>query len=291
MTDRPRRAASASAGGRSDGGKGGRKKRPAAPTGPAEVFRGLTLNDFQMQALGPLREGRPVLLAAPTGAGKTLVAEIAIDLSLKAGKRAIYTAPVKALSNQKFRDFKGIDPDKVGIMTGDVTINGSAPLLIMTTEIFRNTIFENPKSLDDVETVVFDEIHYMDDPERGTVWEESIIFAPPHIRFVCLSATISNLDQFGEWIGKTRGEDVEVIRHRDRPVPFALTLEDRAEGSASDELLDLESVDRAGRVGGQAPGDGLGDDSEPLLEGAPTVGRAEQGRGGARTQRLAHERS
>jgi superfamily II RNA helicase len=220
MTDRPRRAASASAGGRSDGGKGGRKKRPAASTGPAEVFRGLTLNDFQMQALGPLREGRPVLLAAPTGAGKTLVAEIAIDLSLKAGKRAIYTAPVKALSNQKFRDFKGIDPDKVGIMTGDVTINGSAPLLIMTTEIFRNTIFENPKSLDDVETVVFDEIHYMDDPERGTVWEESIIFAPPHIRFVCLSATISNLDQFGEWIGKTRGEDVEVIRHRDRPVPL-----------------------------------------------------------------------
>ncbi|HTE07075.1 MAG TPA: DEAD/DEAH box helicase [Planctomycetota bacterium] len=190
------------------------------PKAPAETFRGLTLNDFQMQALGPLREGRPVLLAAPTGSGKTLVAEIAIEQSLQAGRRAIYTAPVKALSNQKYRDFKAIAPEAVGIMTGDVTINGGAPLLIMTTEIFRNTIFENPASLDDVDTVVFDEIHYMDDLERGTVWEESIIFAPRHIRFVCLSATIANLDQFGEWISATRGQQVEIIRHRERPVPL-----------------------------------------------------------------------
>jgi superfamily II RNA helicase len=192
----------------------------AAPAGPPETFRGLVLNDFQRQALVPLREGRPVLLAAPTGAGKTLVAEIAIEMALQKGRRAIYTAPVKALSNQKFRDFKAVAPDGVGIMTGDVTINGRAPLLIMTTEIFRNTIFESPHSLDDVETVVFDEIHYMDDLERGTVWEESIIFAPRHIRFVCLSATISNLDQFGEWISRTRGAQVEVIRHRERPVPL-----------------------------------------------------------------------
>ncbi len=193
--------------------------RPASPP-VAETFRGLTLNDFQMQALGPLREGRPVLLAAPTGAGKTLVAEIAIEISLARGKRAIYTAPVKALSNQKYRDFKGLAPQDVGIMTGDVTLNPQAPLLIMTTEIFRNTIFENPASLADVETVVFDEIHYMDDPGRGTVWEESIIFAPKHVRFVCLSATISNLDDFGEWIATTRGAQVEVIRHRERPVPL-----------------------------------------------------------------------
>ncbi|MBM3984394.1 MAG: DEAD/DEAH box helicase, partial [Planctomycetes bacterium] len=193
----------------------------AAPaTGPRETFRGLVLNDFQVQALAPLREGRPVLLAAPTGAGKTLVAEIAIEMALQKGRRAIYTAPVKALSNQKFRDFKAVAPDGVGIMTGDVTIHGRAPLLIMTTEIFRNTIFESPHSLDDVETVVFDEIHYMDDLERGTVWEESIIFAPKHIRFVCLSATISNLDQFGAWISRTRDAQVEVIRHRERPVPL-----------------------------------------------------------------------
>ncbi len=190
------------------------------PVGPRETFRGLTLNDFQMHALGPLREGRPVLLAAPTGAGKTLVAEMAIDMSLQRGKRAIYTAPIKALSNQKYRDFKAIDPEGVGLMTGDVTINPSAPVLIMTTEIFRNTIFENPASLADVETVVFDEIHYMDDPGRGTVWEESIIFAPEHIRFVCLSATISNLKQYGEWISAARGREVEVIRHTERPVPL-----------------------------------------------------------------------
>jgi superfamily II RNA helicase len=195
--------------------------RAAPDDGPAETFRGLTLNPFQRQALGPLREGRSVLLAAPTGAGKTLVAEIAIDLSLRRGRRAIYTAPVKALSNQKYRDFKAVAPEDVGIMTGDVTLNPQAPLLIMTTEIFRNTIFENPAGLERIETVVFDEIHYMDDPERGTVWEESIIFAPAHVRFVCLSATISNLDQFGDWIGRTRGQEVEIIRHRERPVPLA----------------------------------------------------------------------
>lgn len=211
-TRRPRRTAAAD--------------RTAAPASPAvapagrETFRGLVLNEFQQRSMAPLREGRPVLLAAPTGAGKTLVAEIAIEMALQKGRRAIYTAPVKALSNQKYRDFKAIAPDGVGIMTGDVTINGKAPLLIMTTEIFRNTIFENPGSLDDVETVVFDEIHYMDDLERGTVWEESIIFAPRHIRFVCLSATISNLEQFGEWIQGTRGQAVEIIRHRERPVPL-----------------------------------------------------------------------
>lgn len=185
-----------------------------------ETFRGLTLNDFQMAALGPLREGRPVLLAAPTGAGKTLVAELAIQMSLDMGKRAIYTAPIKALSNQKYRDFKAIDPEMVGLMTGDVTLNPSAPVLIMTTEIFRNTILESPASLSDVDTVVFDEIHYMDDPERGTVWEESIIFAPRHIRFVCLSATISNLQQYGDWISEVRGQHVEVVRHAERPVPL-----------------------------------------------------------------------
>ncbi len=232
----------------------------AASTGPAERFRGLTLNAFQMQALGPLREGRSVLLAAPTGAGKTLVAEIAIDLSAQRGKRAIYTAPVKALSNQKYRDFKAIDPDCVGIMTGDVTINPSAPLLIMTTEIFRNTIFENPASLDDVDTVVFDEIHYMDNMERGTVWEESIIFAPPHIRFVCLSATISNLDAFGDWISKTRNEQVEIIRHRERPVPldhymyFPKAGLRRIKGKVtfpSDEFAKRGRGGRGGRGGGR----------------------------------------
>jgi superfamily II RNA helicase len=237
---------------------------PASPpTGPPEIFRGLTLNPFQRQALAPLREGRSVLLAAPTGAGKTLVAEIAIDRSIQAGRRAIYTAPVKALSNQKYRDFKAIAPDGVGIMTGDVTINPQAPLLIMTTEIFRNTIFENPAGLDAVETVVFDEIHYMDDPERGTVWEESIIFAPPHIRFVCLSATISNLDQFGDWIGKTRNEQVEIIRHRERPVPLAHYLYIPGRGLKPVERnLSLPPMPRQQRGRGQGRGAVRGRDGE-----------------------------
>ena len=237
-----------------------RKPRPApAPTAapaPGERFRGLLLNDFQLAALGPLRAGRSVLLAAPTGSGKTLVAEIAIELSIQRGRRAIYTAPIKALSNQKFRDFKALAPEGVGIMTGDVTINPGAPLLIMTTEIFRNTIFENPAGLAEVETVVFDEIHYMDDLERGTVWEESIIFAPKHIRFVCLSATISNLDQFGEWIGRTRGESVEVLRHRERPVPLDHYLFLPARGlKRIEKSLALPRLPAGGRNGrpGRAP--------------------------------------
>jgi ATP-dependent RNA helicase HelY len=230
---------------------------PTPPSTPGERFRGLLLNDFQLAALEPLRAGRSVLLAAPTGSGKTLVAEIAIDLSIRRGRRAIYTAPIKALSNQKFRDFKAIAPEGVGIMTGDVTINPGAPLLIMTTEIFRNTIFENPAGLGEVETVVFDEIHYMDDLERGTVWEESIIFAPPHIRFVCLSATISNLDQFGEWIGQTRGQPVEVLRHRERPVPLDHYLFLPGGGlrriEKSVALPRLPSGGRNGRFGRAAP--------------------------------------
>ncbi len=200
-----------------------KKKRPVKSRDPnraARVYRGLTLNPFQEEALEAIEAGKSVLLSAPTGAGKTLVAEYAIEETLQRGGRAIYTAPIKALSSQKYRDFKAEPGVEVGIMTGDVTINPLAPLLVMTTEIFRNTIFESPEELHDVEYVVFDEIHYMDDVERGTVWEESIIFAPSHIRFICLSATVSNLSQFGEWIESVRHEPLEVIRHFDRPVPL-----------------------------------------------------------------------
>lgn len=202
-----------------DDGPPPRTPKDATPP-TARRFRGYTLNAFQLEALTAIEAGRSVLLSAPTGAGKTLVAEYAIEETLSKGMRAIYTAPIKALSNQKYRDFKARPEVEVGIMTGDVTIRPEAPLLIMTTEIFRNTIFEAPRDLDDVEYVVFDEIHYMDDLDRGTVWEESIIFAPPHIRFICLSATVSNLTQFGEWIARARGTEVQVIRHDHRPVPL-----------------------------------------------------------------------
>ncbi len=185
-----------------------------------ESFKGYTLNAFQQQSVVAIREGKNVLVSAPTGAGKTLVAEYAIDLAIKKGRRCIYTSPIKALSNQKYRDFRDDPNINPGIMTGDVTINPEGKLLIMTTEILRNTLFEDPKRLHDVEYVIFDEIHFLDDAERGTVWEETIIFAPQEVRFIGLSATISNLHQFGEWISNVRSYPLEIVSSVDRPVPL-----------------------------------------------------------------------
>ncbi len=195
---------------------------PADAHAPApREFRGLRLFPFQRQAIAAILGGRSVVVAAPTGAGKTLVADYAMEQAFEAGRRVVYTSPIKALSNQKFRDFRAeYGDEQVGIMTGDVTINPDAPLLVMTTEIFRNTIFEDPRRLEGFEVVIFDEVHYLDDRERGTVWEESIIFAPRHIRVVALSATVPNVDQFAAWLGEVRDCDVEVIIEETRPVPL-----------------------------------------------------------------------
>ncbi|MEM7203693.1 MAG: DEAD/DEAH box helicase [Planctomycetota bacterium] len=182
-------------------------------------FKGYTLNAFQVQAARAIGAGSNVLLSAPTGAGKTLVAEYAIAQAVEDRRRTIYTSPIKALSNQKYRDFReeGLD---VGLMTGDLTLNPSAPVVIMTTEIFRNAVFEDPERFDDVDFAIFDEIHFLDDPERGTVWEESLIFAPPHVRFIGLSATIANLHQFGKWIRSLREHELEIVHSERRPVPL-----------------------------------------------------------------------
>jgi len=184
------------------------------------LYNGLLLDPFQEQACRAIEQGNSVIVAAPTGAGKTVIAEYATDRCRALGRRIIYTAPIKALSNQKYRDFTAKYGDDVGIVTGDVVIDSTAPVIVMTTEIFRNTIFDDASRLGDVEYVIFDEIHYINDTERGTVWEESIIFAPQTIKFVCLSATIPNLREFADWIQSVRDVDLDVVSETERPVPL-----------------------------------------------------------------------
>ncbi len=225
-------------------------------------FKGYTLNPFQVEAAEAIEAGHNVLLSAPTGAGKTLVAEYAIERAVQQGRRVVYTAPIKALSNQKYRDFRADGLD-VGLMTGDLTLEPGAQVVIMTTEIFRNAVFEDPERFHDVEFAVFDEIHFLDDVERGTVWEESLIFAPDHVRFVGLSATISNLEQFGRWLGETRRHDLAVIRHDRRPVPlehqcfhvdtgpFKLAQRKRA----VQNMVRIQASERQRRSGRGRPGD------------------------------------
>lgn len=184
-------------------------------------YQNYELDEFQVEAVRAIENGESLIVAAPTGCGKTLIAEYAVDVSLQCGKKVVYTAPIKALSNQKFRDFrKRFGDEIVGIQTGDVTINPDAPLLIMTTEIFRNLILESSDRLANIYYVIFDEIHYLDDPERGTVWEESIILAPREIRFMCLSATVPNVKQLATWMETVRNTTFRVIEETHRPIPL-----------------------------------------------------------------------
>ena len=204
------------------------------------LYKGLQLDPFQEEAIHAIDRNHSVLVAAPTGAGKTVLAEYAIEKCIEMGRRVIYTAPIKALSNQKYRDFYQVYGDCVGIVTGDVVLNQSAQVLLMTTEIFRNTIFDDITRLDDVEYVIFDEIHYINDIERGTVWEESIIFAPQNIKFVCLSATIPNINQFAEWMRTVREVEIDVIEELERPVPLEHHL--YLEGYGIGDLACLQEI-------------------------------------------------
>ncbi|MFT7678989.1 MAG: superfamily II RNA helicase [Planctomycetota bacterium] len=211
-----------------------------APDGRVVEWKGFTLLPFQIRAVEAIRAGRNVLVSAPTGAGKTLVAEYAMEDAVRRGLRCIYTSPIKALSNQKYRDFRDDPAVDVGIMTGDVTINPGAQVLIMTTEILRNAIFENRDLLADVAHVIFDEIHYMDDRERGTVWEESLIFLPKGVRLVCLSATISNVEEVGAWLDEIRHETTEVILEARRPVPLSHWIWTERSGSFDPSKLKFQ---------------------------------------------------
>jgi superfamily II RNA helicase len=184
-------------------------------------FKNFILDQFQVDAISSVDSGNSVIVSAATGTGKTLIADYIIDKYLKAKKRIIYTAPIKALSNQKYRDFKKEHgEDNIGIMTGDIVINSDAPALIMTTEIYRNMLLAKDPILDHVKYVIFDEIHYINDIERGTIWEESIIFSPEHIRFLCLSATIPNADEFAQWIRTIKKHKVDVVKYDKRAVPL-----------------------------------------------------------------------
>lgn len=179
------------------------------------------LDTFQKQAIYHLERSESVFVAAHTSAGKTVVAEYAIALAHRHLTKAIYTSPIKALSNQKFRDFRHIFGEaEVGLLTGDVQLNPDAPCLIMTTEILRSMLYRGADLVSDVEFVIFDEVHYVNDQDRGVVWEEVIIMLPPHVTIIMLSATIPNTMEFADWVGRTKQKEIFVISTTRRPVPL-----------------------------------------------------------------------
>jgi superfamily II RNA helicase len=214
-----------------------------AEPGSIDRFRArfsFPLDDFQLEATRAVHGGQSVIVSAPTGAGKTLVAEFAIQLALEQGKRLAYTTPLKALSNQKFADFtRAYGEEKVGILTGDVKVNPTARILVMTTEILRNMFYTG--GLAELGYVVLDECHYMGDEGRGTVWEEIIVGAPPDVQLVALSATVANVKEIADWISIVHRPIVPIF-HPQRPVPLSYSVADLAG--------DIHPIDRvrAGRA-------------------------------------------
>ena len=180
----------------------------------------MQLDRFQKEAIRHVKAGHSVLVSAPTGSGKTLIAERVIEECIKRDAGVIYTSPIKALSNQKFRDFSKLYKDKVGILTGDVSLNPDAQILIMTTEIFRNRLLDKSQGMAEHGWIIFDEIHYLDDLERGTVWEESIMQLPPHMKLLALSATVPNVKEIARWISSIHETPIHIVEEKDRPVPL-----------------------------------------------------------------------
>jgi ATP-dependent RNA helicase HelY len=223
------------------------RRRAQAERSELGRFRGLVdfpLDDFQVESCEAVERGSGVLVAAPTGAGKTVVGEFAVHLALATGRKAFYTTPIKALSNQKYHDLvRRYGVDQVGLLTGDTTQNGEAPVVVMTTEVLRNMLYAGSSTLDGLGFVVMDEVHYLADRFRGPVWEEVIIHLPDDVQLVSLSATVSNAEEFGDWLRTVRG-DTAVVVSEHRPVPLGQHVLVR------DDLLDLY----AGHVDPTAPG-------------------------------------
>jgi ATP-dependent RNA helicase HelY len=197
-----------------------RAAEQATALAPFRAMYDFDLDQFQIDACQALEAGKGVLVAAPTGSGKTIVGEFAVHLALTEGRKCFYTTPIKALSNQKFADLvKRYGADKVGLLTGDNSVNGDAPVVVMTTEVLRNMLYAGSQALDGLGYVVMDEVHYLSDRFRGAVWEEVIIHLPQSVTLVSLSATVSNAEEFGDWLDTVRG-DTEVIVSEHRPVPL-----------------------------------------------------------------------
>ncbi|MFF3402408.1 DEAD/DEAH box helicase [Streptomyces sp. NPDC002659] len=192
----------------------------ATALAPFRAMYEFELDPFQIEACRSLEAGKGVLVAAPTGSGKTIVGEFAVHLALQQGRKCFYTTPIKALSNQKYTDLaKRYGPEKVGLLTGDNSVNSEAPVVVMTTEVLRNMLYAGSQSLLGLGYVVMDEVHYLSDRFRGAVWEEVIIHLPESVTLVSLSATVSNAEEFGDWLDTVRG-DTDVIVSEERPVPL-----------------------------------------------------------------------
>lgn len=201
---------------------------PSAPHEVAELVEltrfatdlPFALDGFQHRACAALERGHGVLVCAPTGASKTVVGEFAVHLALAAGGKCFYTTPLKALSNQKHTDLTArYGRDRIGLLTGDMSVNADAPVVVMTTEVLRNMLYADSPALQGLSYVVMDEVHFLADRMRGPVWEEVILHLPDEVRVVSLSATVSNAEEFGGWIQTVRG-DTTVVVDEHRPVPL-----------------------------------------------------------------------
>jgi ATP-dependent RNA helicase HelY len=229
------------------------RARPAGLTAFQALYD-FTFDDFQIEACEALSRGQGVLVAAPTGSGKTVVGEFAVHLALAGGRKCFYTTPIKALSNQKYSDLvRRYGPDSVGLLTGDNSVNGEAPVVVMTTEVLRNMLYAGSATLAGLGYVVLDEVHYLADRFRGAVWEEVIIHLPESVQVVALSATVSNAEEFGEWLDQVRG-GTTVIVDEHRPVPlwqhmlaggrlYDLFTEADAENRVNPELIRIAQRD------------------------------------------------
>ena len=218
-----------------------------------------------------------MLVAAPTGSGKTVIGEYAVHLALAQGRKCFYTTPIKALSNQKYADLvRRYDSRTVGLLTGDNSINGDAPVVVMTTEVLRNMLYTGSATLSGLGYVVLDEVHYLADRSRGAVWEEVIIHLPESVRVVALSATVSNAEEFGEWLDQVRG-GTTVIVDEQRPVPLWQHV------LAGNRLYDLFTDDEHARVNPSCSGWPSG---TPGSSARRRVGPREGGTGHAGSRRL-----